>query len=273
MAKKQFVIGAGALAIVFGLALGVTSGFTFSQGSPVSAQVQPDNSAVPGPHTNAAIESIRAELDSVTQYESAYGCLTFGRGGQSEFCGASKERIGTLESKLTEEVHKLELSDRSSEALAQVRSNIESLAERKADVTFEGTSANPYTNAVKRIEQWQDDKGFLYIVNPTNNAVVQFGPGPGSKIPFERDGSKSLPQSELKAMAEEYLSKHVADFDSVKANFSSRQMSKPGSVSYAFRWEAKSKPQGEDVTPFVQIVLSPVGEVMSFNDVRSLYSN
>ena len=273
MAKKQFVIGAGALAIVFGLALGVTSGFTFSQGSPVSAQVQPDNSAVPGPHTNAAIESIRAELDSVTQYESAYGCLTFGRGGQSEFCGASKERVGTLENKLTEEVHKLELSGRSSEALAQVKSNIESLAERKANVTFEGTSANPYTNAVKRIEQWQDDKGFLYIVDPVNNNVVQFGPGPGSKIPFERDGSKSLPKAELQAKAEEYLAKHVADFDSVKANFSFRTMSKPGSVSYAFRWEAKSKPQGEDVTPFVQIVLSPAGEVMSFNDVRSLYSN
>ncbi len=272
MAKKQFVIGAGALALVFGIALGV-SGFTISKGSPVSAQVQPDNSAVAGPHTNAAIESIKTELDSVTQYESAYGCLTFGRGGQSEFCGESKERIEKLENKLTEEIHKLELSGRSPEALAQVKSNIESLAERKADVTFEGTSANPYTNAVKRIEQWQDDKGFLYIVDPVNNSVVQFGPGPGSKIPFERNGSKSLSQSELKAMAEEYLSKHVADFASVKANFSFRETSKPGNVSHAFRWEAKSKPQGEDVIPFVQVVLSPVGEVMSFNDVRGLYSN
>lgn len=273
MAKKQFVIGAGVLAIVTGLALGVTSGFTFSKGSPVSAQTQPDNSAVPGPHTNTAIEQLKAELDSVAQYEAAYGCLTFGKNGQSVFCGASKDRVEALENRLTEEVHKLELADRAPEALAKVKSNIQAVAERKADVEFKGTSANPYTNAVKRIEQWQDDKGFLYLVDPKDNGVVQFGPGPGSKIAFERNGSKSLPLAQLQAKAEEYLSKHVADFDSVKANFSFRQMSKLGNVSYAFRWEAKSKPQGEDVTPFVQVVLSPAGEVMSFNDVRSLYSN
>lgn len=270
MTKKQ-IVTSGILALIFGLALGVGS-FTISRGEPVVTQTQPNNFVVAGPHTNAAIESIKAELNSITQYETAYGCLTFGRFGQSEFCGVSKERVEALENKLTEEVHALELSHRSSEALARVRDNIEALSERKVEITFEGTSVNPYTNTVKRIEHWRDDKGFLYLVDPANNGVVQFGPAPGSKIPFERDGSKSISEVELHAKAEAYLSKHVADFDSVKANFSFRTMSKPGGVSHAFRWEAESTPIGEDVAPFVQIVLSPVGEVMSFNDVRSLYS-
>jgi hypothetical protein len=77
----------------------------------------------------------------------------------------------------------------------------------------------------------------------------------------------------LQQKAEEFLSKNVADFDQVKSDYTLRVTSKEGNVSHAFRWEAKSKPTGEDVVPFVQVVLSPIGEVMSFNDVRSLYSN
>lgn len=274
MAKRTYVIGAGTLAIMLGLFLGVASGFTMSKGSPASAQTQPDNSSVPGPQTNEKIEALAAELNKVSEYEKSFGCMTFDANKTPTFCGASKERVDNLLAQYNEEVHKLQLANRSPEDLATVSARIKDLAgDQSTTVSFLGTSANPYTNVTKRMEQWSDSKGFVYWVNPTNNAVIQFGPGPGSKPDFERDGSKSLSMDVLKQTAEEYLSKTVADFDSVKADYSFRESSKPGNVSHAFRWEAKSKPTGEDVTPFVQVVLSPTGQVMSFDDVRSLYSN
>lgn len=274
MAKKQFVIGAGTLAIIAGLALGVTSGFSLSKGEPTMAQTQVEAPAVAGQHTNAAIEEIKAELDSVAQYETAYGCMTFGKFNQPELCGASKERVDALHAKLIAEVQKLELSERTSEGIASAKANIQELnGSAASEISFQGTSANPYTNVVKRIEHWADPKGFDYWVDPATNKVVQFGPGPDSKIAFERDGSKSLSNDQLRQIAEEYLSKNVADFDQIKADFSYKTMSKPGNATHAFRWESKSKPKGEDVIPFVQVVLSPIGEVMSFADVRSLYSN
>ncbi|MFL6388914.1 MAG: hypothetical protein ACJ71U_15640 [Terriglobales bacterium] len=271
MAKTHLVIGAGILIVVVGL-IGVASGFSSKEAGVSMAQSLTTNPTIDAPPTNALIEGIKAELDQTTQYELTHGCLATGQNGHSEFCGASKERVGALQNQLTEEIHKQELAGRSTEAIAQVKKNIQTLAEREATVVFMGTSANPYTNIAKRIEHWQDDKGFLYLVNPENNQIVQFGPGPGSQIAFERDGGKSLNIKELQQTAEAYLSRHIADFDQVKTNFSFRQMSKPGNVSHAFRWEATTTPAGEDRPPFVQVVLSPAGEPMSFNDTRSLYS-
>lgn len=265
MAKK-YLIGAGITSVVIGLVIGAVIGFGSTKGSVTSAETP----SVPGAHTNERIEALRAELDSVAQYESAYGCMTFGKNKQPEFCGESKARVDALHDQLVAELHKLE--QRSPEAVAEVTAKIRELAGKPSlNVTFEGTSANPYTNAVKRIEQYRDEQGFEYWVNPTNNAVVQFGPGSDKPIRFAEKGDLSV--AELQQKAEAYLAQHVADFGKVKADYDFRQMSKPGNVSYAFRWEAKSKPEGEDMKPFVQVVLSPIGEVMSFNDVRSLYSN
>jgi len=271
MSKTQSVISIGLLITAAGL-------FSAASGSsPQEAQVLTGQSAVAtpandAPPTNALIEQLKVELDRVTQSELMYGCLTSKENGRYEFCGDSKDRVEMLQNQLGEEVHKQELADRTPDGLAQVKNNIQGLAEREVSVTFIGTSLNPYTNKAKRIEHWQDDRGFLYLVDRTNNHVVQFGPGPDRIIVFERDGSKSLTIEQLQQLAEKYLSKHVADFDLVKANFIFRQMSKAGNVSYAFRWEANTIPNGEDRRPFVQVVLSPIGEVMSFNDTRSLYS-
>ena len=96
------------------------------------------------------------------------------------------------------------------------------------------------------------------------------GPGPDSKIQFA--SAPRLSADELRSKAEGFLEQKVEGFDQIKTSYSSREMSKPGNMSYAFRWEAKSVPQGEEMVPFVQVVLSPAGDVMSFNDTRSLYS-
>lgn len=273
MPKNKIIIGASMLAVAIGLAIGVVSGFTASKGEITQAQTVPVR--VSGSYTNERIESLKAEMDSVAQYEKAYGCTEINKYGNTEFCDNSKIRVDTLHQQLVDELHKQELSMRSPEAIDAVKARIKSFAgDSSEEITFEGTSGNPYTSTTaKRIEHWLDSKGFDYWVDIETNQIVQFAPAPNSKIAFERDGSKSLGADALRRKAEEFLSKNVADFNQVKADYKFRQTSKPGSVSHAFRWESPSKPEGEEMSPFVQVVLSPIGEVMSFNDTRILYSN
>lgn len=264
MAKK-YIIGAGTVAIMAGLAIGIIWGFGSSKGDISSAE----KSSIPGPHTNEKIEALKTELDKVTQYEMAYGCVEQNEYSQDVLCGDSKVRVEAIHKQLVDEWKKLE--QRSPEAAAAAMSNIRKLTDKPSlEIIFNGTSANPYTNNKKRIEFYQDSDGMEYLINPSTNKVVQFGPGPNSKIKFVQ--SSRFTEQDLKKKAEAFLSEHIADFNQIKADFVYRQLSKPGGTSYAFRWEAKTKPAGEDVAPFVQVVLSPAGEVMSFNDIRSLYS-
>lgn len=274
MRKKQLFLNISAIAILFGLGVGALTGFFASKGEPtLASSLNEASNFIPGIHTNEKIESIKSELDSVVQYEMAYGCVNVNKNKDPEFCGDSKKRIDDLESQLTDEVRKLELSQKSSEQITLLQNNIRTLVgNAKTSITFQGTSNNPYTNTQKRIEHWTDQKGFDYLVDSHTNKVVQFGPGPNSKLTFERDGKKSLSQTELKSIAENYLSRNVKNFDEVKKQFNFRQMSKPGNSTHAFRWEAKTMPTGEEILPFIQVVLSPIGEVISFADIESLYS-
>ena len=266
MAKKNYLIGAGILAVAAGLAIGIAGGFQAGKASPASAATQ----TVPGPLTNEKIETLKADLDKVAQYELAYGCTKTDEFGRKEFCGESKQKVDALHDQLAAEVR--ELQERDPASVSAVVSNIWELAgDSNLAVEFNSSAANPYTvdNQV-RIEQYRDSKGFVYLVNPTTNKVVQMGPGPDSKIQFAV--TPRLSTDDLRSKAEAFLEEKVEGFDQLKAIYSSREMSKPGNVSYAFRWEAKSVPKGEEMAPFVQVVLSPAGDVMSFNDTRSLYS-
>lgn len=265
MAKKNYLIGAGIVAVV-GLAIGIAGGFQAGKASPASAAIQ----TVPGPLTNEKIESLKTDLDKVAQYELAYGCTTTNQFGRKEFCGESKQKVNALHDQLAAEVRKLQ--ERDSASVAAVVSNIRILTgDSNLSVTFDSSAANPYTvGSSQRIEQYRDSKGFVYLVNPATNKVIQMGPGPDSKIQFAAEPRLSLDQLRSKAAA--FLKEKAEGFDQVKASYSRREMSKPGNASYAFRWEAKSIPAGEEMAPFVQVVLSPSGEVMSFNDTRSLYS-
>lgn len=274
MKKRQIVFGAGALTLVLGLAIGIMSGFSLSRGEQTKAENEKSAMPIVGVFTNEKIEALKAELEKISEYESAYGCTISGKASQLEFCGESKKKVDNVHQLLIEEVQKLELANRSEKDIAMVKASIQLFTGSLAsEISFQGTSANPYTNTKQRIEHWADAKGFDYWVNPVTNNIVQFGPGPDSKIAFERNGEKSLSELELQKIAEAYLAKNIANFAQVKAGFSYSAMSKPGNVTHAFRWEAKSRTQGEDMSPFVQVALSPIGEVMSFTDTRSLYSS
>ncbi len=274
MRKKQLFLSMGAMALVFGLGIGIATGFFASKGEPTLASNVPGiSNFIPGTHTNETIESLKSELERIVEYEMAYGCVEFTENKEPKFCGDSKKRIDNLESQLTDELHKLELGQKSSEQITLLENTIRTLSGQSSSViTFQGTSNNPYTKTQKRIEHWKDQKGFDYWVDSNTNQVVQFGPGPDSIFTFERDGKKSLSQTELKSIAENYLSKNIKNFDELKKQLNFRQMSKPGNATHAFRWEAKTMPTGEEILPFIQIVLSPTGEVISFADIRSLYS-
>lgn len=263
MTKKYFAIF-GIIVAIAGLAIGIIWGFGSSKGNVSSA----DKPSVPGQHTNEKIEALKSELDKVTQYEMAYGCVEKDKHGQDVLCGNSKARVEALNKQLNDEWKKSE--KRSPAEVETVVSNIRKLTGKLSlEINFNGTSANPYTSNKKRIEFYEDSDNTEYMIDPETNKIVQFGPGVNSKIKFAE--SSQLTKQDLKKKAETLLNEYISDFDQVKANFSYKELSKSGGTSYAFRWEAKTKPQGEDITPFVQIVLSPAGEVMSFNDVRSLY--
>lgn len=262
--------GVGVVVVLAGIAIGAGAGLSFVRGKAVSAKIA--SLSVPGEYTNEEIERLKKELDETANYEASYGCMTFGVFGDPEFCGESKEKIDALHSELVDAVRELELSKRSDQDIASVKIAITQATGAAGELVFEGTSANPYTNTVKRIEQWSDARGFFYIVDPSTNGIVQFGPGPNSTMVFERDGGKSLSEDALQKTADDFLASQVKDFETVKAEYQFTSMSKPGNATHAFRWESKSVPEGEAMAPFVQVVLSPIGEIMSFADTRSLYA-
>jgi hypothetical protein len=256
--------------IGIGVVIGVIGNLGASDRQSVAGTVSaPAPVAAAGPRTTEQIEALKAELVRVTQYEVAYGCMTRNRFGEPELCGASKARVDAIHDRLVQAIRDFERRDAT--AVAAVVARIRDLSEDPTrTATFEGTSANPYTNTGKRIELYRDTAGLVYWVDPTGNTVVQFGPGPNSSIAFAQTGSRS--PAELRGMAERYLRAHLSDFARVQSEFAFQSSAKPGGASYAFRWQASTKGAGEDVAPFVQLVVSPAGEVMSFADTRSLYA-
>jgi hypothetical protein len=111
-----------------------------------------------------------------------------------------------------------------------------------------------------------------YLVNAENNQVVEFSfePTPPQDAPYRMIPQISRTGQRQKAGA--FLAKHTSDFTQIKnsGNFAYTESSKDNTIA-AFRWDSKVKLPGNDMVPFVQVVMSPAGDVMSFNDTRSLY--
>jgi len=219
------------------------------------------------PPTNPTIEALRTELEKATQQELKNGCTEWDpRTGQYLLCGASKERVEALHARLVEEVRKAEQRD--PESIARVTGRIRAMMEAPSlEVTFQGTSANPYL-AQHRMEIYQDNRGMMYFVDPATDQVFQFGPGPNSTVQFCMSPQVSM--DELRQRAESFLTKNVPDFALVKEKWVYAESSK-GGTSFLFRWEAPDVPDGEKTPPFLQVVLSPCGEIMSFNNTYGLW--
>lgn len=260
------------IVVVVGLGLGILGGIWLVQRSPGPIQAGVNDQPTPEGDrpTNPTVEALKAELERVTQEELTTGCVEWDpRLEQRILCGESQARVDAVHQRLIEEIRKLE--QREPEAMAAAIANIRALAEDSSlEVTFNGTSVNPYTTAHRRMEDYRDSRGMEYFVDPTTNAVFQFGPGPNSQVPYHASPRLSL--DELGQKAEAFLTEHVPNFAQIKETFVYQEHSK-GGRAFVFRWEAPTKPAGEEMVPFVQVVLSPRGEVMSFNNTPILYSD
>lgn len=215
----------------------------------------------------ARISDLRDRLERLTAEELAEGCTTIDRFGQRVFCGESKEKVDRLHDELAAAIQEMERQDTD---VARATELIREVTEDPGrEVVFRGTSANPYSASGKRITQYRDGRGFEYWIDPAADRVVQFGPGPDSTIGFATTGELSV--DELRGRAEAYLLRVVEGFADLRVGFVYRMNTTETGSRYAFRWEAPVVPEGERLAPFVQVVLSPAGEVMSFTDSRSLY--
>ncbi|WP_376792360.1 hypothetical protein [Thermoflexus sp.] len=223
--------------------------------------------SVAGRPAHPTIEALKAELERATQEELAKGCVERdSKTGQPVLCGSSKARVEAIHARLVEETLKAE--QREPEAVARVIARIRALREDPSlEVFFQGTSANPYLDASRRVEIYQDNRGMMYFVDPTTDEVFQFGPGPNSEVEFCL--RSQLGVDELRQRAESFLSKNIPGFQQIQENWTYSESAK-GGTSFIFRWEAPGASAGEEIQPVVQVVLSLCGEIRSFLNTSSL---
>lgn len=256
------------LSVIFAFVVG----FSLISGLGIGSLLKPSAATAPparvsGYPTNPTVEALKAELEKATQEELAKGCVERGsKTGQPVFCGSSKGRVEAIHARLVEETLKAE--QREPETVARVIARIRALREDPSlEVFFQGTSENPYLVTSHRMEIYQDDRGMMYFVNPATDEVFQFGPGPNSQVEFCL--SPSLDVDKLRQRAESFLSKNLPGFQQIQENWAYSESAK-GGTSFIFRWEAPGASAGEKMQPFVQVVLAPCGEIMSFTNTSNL---
>jgi hypothetical protein len=269
MRKQSYIAMLMAVLVLLG---GAIWGVVITTGRATEAKDQSQTAFVPGPETNEKIEKLKGELEKTAEYEKVHGCVKKDELGNEVFCGTSKDKVKKLNDELMGEFRKQQM--RNPEEVEKVKKNIRDLKEDQLlEIAFEGSFTNPFAEkTARKVESYRDTKGFEYWVDKSNNKVVQYGPGPNSFIKFSE--KKTLTDAQLKDKAEKYLVKHISDFDQVKKSYVFETGSKGdlnGTSTYAFRWNAPTTINGEELMPFVQIVLSPSGEIKSFTDTRSLY--
>ncbi len=229
-----------------------------------------DEVKAPGALTNARIESLKGDLDKAMQYELLYGCTELNSHKQKVLCGASKDKIATLEKELTQEILKHQM--RSSMDVEKVKNHIRKVSENVTDeIFFDGTAENPYTeNSKKRVEYYKNAKGTTFLVDPTINKVVEFTDESIGRPGNETQKGKALSVVNIKKRAEKYLADVVTDFNDVKKTYISEEANKGDSL-FVFRWNAPQKIGDEGMLPFVMVKLAPDGTIVGFSDTRSLY--
>ena len=155
--------------------------------------------------------------------------------------------------------------------MAVVIANIKDLIENQS-LQIKLVDIKDNSSNGKNVDIYRDNKGMEYMVDSATNKVVEFvfAPIPPQEAPYRMTPQISRAQQWQKV--ESYLTKHVSDFNQIKNNdnFTYTESSKDNTI-VAFRWDSKVKLPGGDMVPFIQVVMSPAGDVMSFNDTRSLY--
>lgn len=221
----------------------------------------------------ADVQKIQNELNTLAEYRARYGCTT---GSPSEVveCEHYNQRFDQMRAELLDTIHRLQIEKKSPVAVAAATASIRDLAEDPTlEVKITNILANPYINNGKRVDQYSAPNGMKYLVDAATNKVVEFTfeSTPPQEAPYRMTPQISRAQQRQKA--ENYLVKHVSDFNKVKnsGDYTYTESSKDNRIA-AFRWDSNTKLPGGDMVPFIQVVISPAGDVMSFDDTRSLYN-
>ncbi len=220
--------------------------------------------------TNKDIQAIQSDLNSLINYRYRHGCLT-DTPDDTVQCEHYDLRYNQQRANLQDTVKRLQIQNKDPQAIATATANIKDIREDQSlQITLWDIRDNLYSSNGKNVDVYRDDKGMEYSVDPASNKVVQFAPAQGSADAYRV--KPELTQTRLKQIGYQFLAKHVSDFEQIKnsSDFTYTETSKDGKQA-AFQWVLKNKPQGEDMAPFVQVVISPAGDIMGFNDTRSLY--
>ena len=274
MIKKYILIIIGLLVLVLAV-FGIYKELNKSNQSVVAgvAESQMVSAVIPvWLKTNKDVLKIQDELNTLADYRAEYDCMTDVPSNVPQ-CEHYNQRFDQQFAMLQDTVHRLNIENKSPTAMAAAIANIKDLAEDQSlQIHLVDIKDNPYSNNGKNVDMYYDSKGMEYMVDAATNKVVEFVFAPTPPMESSYRMTPRLSGSQLKQKADAYLTKHISDFSQVKtsSNFTYTESSKD-SLTHAYRWEAKTKPAGEDMAPFIQLVVSPAGDNMSFNDTRSLY--
>ena len=271
MNKRNLLI---ALLLVGFFAAGGWSAMHYYQSSVTRAEegTPPDNTYYPP--KNDKVLAAEIEKNRVLKEELEHGCVTESFGNKV-LCEKSAERARIAEEKWRKAWLESQLP--SQEILSKRLQAIRDLREDQSlTIEFTGESGNVYlSNNTRRMEGYQDNQGMYYTVDKISGIITNFQPTP-SNSPKSFRFTPELSKSELKKRGLAYLTQHVKDFKTVQKEFSFQENSKgenagDGHWTYALRWEGQKTP-GEDMPPFLQIVMTAGGDIATFNDTRILYS-
>ena len=121
-------------------------------------------------------------------------------------------------------------------------------------------AADPYTDDGRALTIYADAHGTEYWYDPERDAIVHAGPGPGGDpTPPATRPADRLPVAELRAIAETYATRMLADFPGRKASLHPLEDNLRRDL-YFFRWDDLSRPCAEsEMPPFLQVAVRANG--------------
>jgi hypothetical protein len=224
------------------------------------------------PAKQAKIESLIDHMKAVTQDELAHGTTEELR-GETVFSGESSEKMKALQDSTLDQINDLAarpVQDRQ-KAVNTIKA-FATVADGNESVTvdhYETFGVNPYDN--DRPVEFYIIGPMHYVVDVATNNVVQFGPR------ALKDGESPQQFNELSVLNHEELRDRaqalVSELSTTPlSTLTLKTTVKEGATTkrYFFRWEDNNQTLESGVHPFVQIGLSPAGDVVSYTNILGL---
>jgi hypothetical protein len=110
-----------------------------------------------------------------------------------------------------------------------------------------------------RTALYEDERGLRYYFAVTADKVVEMSPAAYTPVV----GQETLPESELRAMAEALIRRELPEFETLRAQLTPSGGEKSGGLHF-FRWEARPIAGEGSMPPLAQVGITASGEVFSY---------